>query len=215
MFCMVIAHLTPAEILNLLPKSAMAEIRLDLLDLQLAELRRIFTAHPRLVATCRPGRFNDDARQLLLTEALRNGAAYVDIECDASEAYRQTLQTEASRAKAKVIISYHNYECTPARLALRRILRHCEALTGDLVKLVTYCHERQDQIRLRELYDWNKKPLIAFGMGNFGIESRLTALRRGAPFVYVAAAAEQATAPGQPTATDLLNFKGRESANAG
>ncbi|MDD5231740.1 MAG: type I 3-dehydroquinate dehydratase, partial [Candidatus Marinimicrobia bacterium] len=66
MICVALADLTFREILNILKQEEMAEIRIDLLDLSLDQIKQIFQSHTRLIATCRPGRYSDNERQTSL-----------------------------------------------------------------------------------------------------------------------------------------------------
>jgi 3-dehydroquinate dehydratase type I len=210
MICVVLADLTFPEVKTLLKQEEMAEIRLDLLNLNRDQIAAIFQSHPRLVATCRKGRHSDQERQALLALALQSGAAYIDIENDAPQDFRQSLTKLARSHGAQAIISYHNFEMTPSFAELQLIHRDCESLSAAIVKIVTYCHSPEDAERLLALYSINTKPLIAFGMGDAGKNSRTVALRRGAPFIYAAAYSSKVTAPGQLTKAEILALLARE-----
>ncbi len=213
MICVALAELNFAEIMAILKTEEMVEIRIDLLNLTETQIIAIFRSHPNLVATCRKGRYSDEERQALLALAIRNGAAYVDLECDSPEDWRRSLTQLAREHHTRLIISYHNFELTPGLAELHLLLRNCEALPSDIVKIVTYCQTESDAERLLSLYSLNTKPLIAFGMGEAGRKSRLKALRLGAPFIYAAAETGQPTAPGQMTKNEILELLAEESAN--
>ena len=89
-------------------------------DLTPAEVRLLFSSHPNLIATCRPGRLDPDLRKTLLMEAIEAGAAYVDVEFDAPAGYREKIVRRAKDAGCAVIISFHDYAGTPERRRARR-----------------------------------------------------------------------------------------------
>ena len=213
MICVALAELSFAEIMTVLQQEEMAEIRIDLLDLSTEQLRHIFQNHSQLIATCRKGHHSDAERQALLELALQNGAAYIDLEHDAPESYRQTLTQLAHTHGTRVIISYHNFDLTPSAEKLQQILRDCEDQSADIVKIVTFCHTESDGERLLVLYTVNTKPLIAFGMGIAGRKSRIAALRLGVPFIYAAADNSKPTAPGQMTKAEILHLLEKEPTN--
>jgi len=210
MICVALAELTFPEILAVLQQEEMAEIRLDLLDLNREQIAQIFKSHPRLVATCRKGRYSDEERQNLLDAAIQNGAAYVDIENDAPLDFRKSMTQLARQNGTQAIISYHNFEKTPSFAELQLVQRECESFADVIVKIVTFCHSAGDAGRLLELYSINTKPLIAFGMGEAGKSSRIAALQHGAPFIYAAASSDKPTAPGQLTKAEILKLLDRE-----
>jgi len=206
MICVALAKLDYPEIKTILKTEEMAEIRLDLLDLNQIQICEVFHSHPNLIATCRPGKFPGTKRQTLLELAIRNGATYIDIENDAPPVFHHSILQLAHSHHTRVIISYHNFEMTPSFAELQLILRDCEARAADIVKIVTYCHTESEAESLLALYSICTKPLIAFGMGNAGRKSRLKALHLGAPFIYAASEIGAPTAPGQMTKTEILEL---------
>lgn len=211
MICVALAELSFAEIMTVLQYEEMAEIRIDLLDLSLDQIKQIFQSHPHLIATCRKAHYPDEERQRLLALAIQNGAAYIDIENDAPEELRHSLMQLAREYNTRIIISYHNFDLTPSLAELQLIQQDCEAQAADIVKIVTFCHNKSDAERLLALYSISTKPLIAFGMGDAGKNSRIAALRLGAPFIYAAVQTNKPTAPGQMTKTEILTLLKQEA----
>ena len=73
-----------------------------------------------------------------------------------------------------------------------------------MVKIVTTATCKADADRVMALYrEAEPGTLVAFCMGPEGRESRLEALKQGAPFTYACLTAEEATAPGQWTAAEM------------
>jgi 3-dehydroquinate dehydratase type I len=194
------------ELLAILTEHPLAELRLDRLTLSAEQIRQVFHHSPYLIATCRPGKIADKDRLQMLLTAIESGAAMVDLEYEAPEDYRRILSEAARRTGCKLIISYHNHHRTPSYVKLSQILRRCAALQPDYVKIVTFCRNSADNERLLQLYQITPRPLIAFGMGPAGLESRLKALECGAPLVFAALDEHHRTAVGQPTIAELENW---------
>ncbi len=85
MICVSIAEKSTKKSLEVLKGLNFAEIRLDKMSVTVDDVRKIFSQHPRLIATCRPGVIEDKKRKLLLEEAISAGAAFVDLELEASD----------------------------------------------------------------------------------------------------------------------------------
>jgi len=200
MICVSLAKVDFSELRRILPRLAMAEIRLDEMALSEAEIARIFAMPLPLVATCRPGRYPEAKRLDMLAAAVAGGAAYIDIEKDAAGAYRQSLQKLAGNHRCRVIISYHNDRETPPRSRLNRIVGDCFSQGADIVKVACRIRRRQDALRIVALYGHasaDDGSLIALGMGPRGKWTRVAAPFLGAPFTYAALAPGKATASGQ------------------
>ncbi|MBU0765422.1 MAG: type I 3-dehydroquinate dehydratase, partial [Bacteroidetes bacterium] len=99
MICVSIGDKTLDEILGLLKEIEMAEIRIDLCNLESDDVRVLFGAHPRLIATCRPGKHSDSERIDLLLIAIGAGAAYVDIDLDDPDYFRTDIIDYAKQHK--------------------------------------------------------------------------------------------------------------------
>lgn len=174
-----------------------AEIRLDAMDLSPSEVADLFACHPKLVATCRPGRGRSDAqRRALLEAALDAGAAYLDMELEAPAALREPLAARARAAGCRLIISHHDHRSTPAGPDLRALREACFAAGADLAKVACAVETPRDVARLLGLLD-DPAPTVVVGMGRLGAVSRLAAPLLGAPFTYACLEPGRETAPGQ------------------
>jgi 3-phosphoshikimate 1-carboxyvinyltransferase len=203
MICTSIQNKEYQNILEVLKTEEMAEIRLDRCALEEEEIQALFqdTDVP-LVATCRL----DEEPQApeLLELAIEAGAKYVDLEMEAPAAVGRRIR-EACRSYGTVLIrSYHNYTETPQKEVLESVLERCRMYGGEVVKIVTTARSEADIDAVMSLYA-KAEPgtLIAFCMGDKGRESRLEALRRGAPFTYACISEEEAAAPGQWTSAEM------------
>jgi 3-dehydroquinate dehydratase/shikimate dehydrogenase len=174
----------------------MVELRLDgVADIDvgaaLADRRR------PVIVTCRPqwdgGRFDasEDERQRILTDALRRGADYVDLEwragCDAI--LRET-------GGARIILSFHDFTAVPEDLAER--VRAMRSMGAEIVKVAVTPAKLTDALRLRELT--RESRTVAIGMGDIGVPTRLLPAHFGSCWTY----AGDGAAPGQIPAQRLV-----------
>lgn len=136
----------------------------------------------------------------LLIEAVRKGAAYVDIELKTDIDLRNQLLAITKDTNTQVIISAHDFEGTANSQKLASIFHDQSRSGADIGKIVTTAHSFQDVIhvlRLQELSADAKFPLIAFCMGTEGIISRVASSHLGGYMTYAAPDGGEATAPGQ------------------
>ena len=160
-----------------------------------------------------------------LIRAIEAGARYVDVEIEASKPMAKRVRSAAHENGTVFIRSYHDFEATDSPEALKAVVEKCLYHGADMVKVVTMAHAPEDVERVMALYAWCREEaaahggksrkderhagelagggLIAFCMGEAGKESRLRALKEGAPFTYAALSSEDAAAPGQWPADEM------------
>ena len=202
MICISITSTDFSECERAVRSSQMAELRFDIMQLQPAQLQALLQGSTPIVATCREGVYAQGERMSLLKYAIEHGAALVDVEVEADEAYRKALVEFAKKHGCKVIISYHNFEGTPSVAELKNIISTCRSMGADVVKLITTAHTAQDSARVLSLYE-TEKDLVAFAMGEAGKITRLACLYLGAPFTYASMGAGKEAAKGQMTAENM------------
>ena len=241
MICTSIQGKTLEEILEILESGEveMAEIRLDLCDLDEEEIEELFTqSDVPLIATCRiaslaqrvaaEGDLLDDAGKVLseqglyasqprkgrnpaeelaenqLLKAIEAGAKYVDLEVEAPPMMGRKIRQACQEYGTMLIRSFHDFEGTPPEATLLSLLEKGRRFGGEVVKIVTTATCKADADRVLALYrEAVPGTLVAFCMGPEGRESRLEALKQGAPFTYACLSTEEATAPGQWTAAEM------------
>jgi 3-phosphoshikimate 1-carboxyvinyltransferase len=241
MICTSIQGKTLEEILEILESGEveMAEIRLDLCDLDEEEVEELFTqSDVPLIATCRIASLAqrvaaesdllDDAGKVLseqglyasqprkgrnpaeelaenqLLKAIEAGAKYVDLEMEAPPMMGRKIRQACQEYGTMLIRSFHDFEGTPPEATLLSTLEKGRRFGGEVVKIVTTATCKADVDRILALYrEAEPGTLVAFCMGPEGRESRLEALRLGAPFTYACLTTEEATAPGQWTAAEM------------
>ena len=160
-----------------------------------------------------------------LIRAIEAGARYVDVEIEVSKPMAKRVRSVAHENGTVFIRSYHDFEATDSPEALKAVVEKCLYHGADMVKVVTMAHAPEDVERVMALYAWCREEaaahggksrkderhagelagggLIAFCMGEAGKESRLRALKEGAPFTYAALSSEDAAAPGQWPADEM------------
>jgi len=184
----------------------LVELRLDWLGTP-PDLGRLLKDKPTpVVITCRRAqdkglwKFGEDQRQTLLRSAIVAGVDYVDLEEDIAGSIRRFGST-------KRIVSYHNFEETPANL--EEIHARLASRDPDIVKLVTTAKTPEDNVRLLEVVKNAKVPTVGFCMGDLGVWSRILCRKYGSPFTYATFSAQRTMAPGQLTfeeTRDIFHF---------
>ena len=241
MICTSIQGKTLEEILQILESGEveMAEIRLDLCDLDEEEIELLFSdSDVPLIATCRiaeaakrveaeANRLNDAGKVLSeqglymseprrgrnpaeefaenqLLKAIEAGAKYVDLEVEAPPMMGRKIRQACQQYGSMLIRSFHDFEGTPPEATLLSTLEKSRRFGGEVVKIVTTATCKADADRVMALYrEVEPGTLVAFCMGPEGRESRLEALKHGAPFTYACLTPEEATAPGQWTTAEM------------
>ena len=196
MICVSIADVSVDEACSIIRQNEISEVRLDRISFGRSDLEKIFSSG-LTVATYRPLEGVDSGRRLeALTDAIKHGASYVDVEVESSDSFKSSVREAAAGTGCKVIISYHNYIKTPVMRELEQILLWCFESGADIAKIACQADSASDAARLLSLYSLGR-PVISLGMGDAGRITRIAATMLGAPFTYASIDAEKKTAPGQ------------------
>lgn len=213
MICVSIQHHSLQDIQCLLegsnPAIQMAEIRLDRCDLSSDDIASLFMADTPLVATCRvagDGSGTWEEAEEKLAAAIKNGAAFVDVEIEAPKEMGKRLRKLCNEYGTTMIRSCHFFDGTPDSEELAVTLEKCKRYGGEIAKIVAKANSREDSERLMSLYNWvSPGELIAFAMDANGRDSRMGCLRYGAPFTYAALSENEAAADGQWAYSEMLS----------
>ena len=218
MICVSLAEPTCDALLKRLQqvaaKADMAEVRLDtLMDVESLDFVSLIKDHPcPLIFTNRSsdegGLFSgsEEERISLLEKAISEGADYVDIELRTDPVLRDAIVKKVREAGTKLIISYHDFSCTPEKGRLIEVFDSERQAGADIGKIVTMAEGPQDVLSVLSLHFKAMDegfPLIAFCMGPFGKMSRLACLAMGAYLTYASPASGYEAAPGQIPLDDL------------
>lgn len=197
------------------------ELRLDMLDepaVGIKVIRRVARRYPDgvLLVTCRRkqngGEFRGSIeRQIeVLDQAVNAGAAIVDIEIETAETAPSLLDVFAGRAR--VLVSYHNFEATPA---LSRVMRRLQRIPADIYKVAVFARKPTDGLRVLNLpSECADLKVVSLAMGEVGVPSRILGPSRASAFAFASyiprnggsAPTASPTAPGQVSASQLRNL---------
>jgi 3-dehydroquinate dehydratase I len=194
--CVSVAEPTAALCREALAGLSFAEIRIDAMQASADDVRELFAGHPSLIATCRPGRYDDEERRALLVAAVSGGAAFVDLELDAPDALFAPVIRTARRKGCWVIVSHHDLLQTPCAQELTDLVDRCFGRGADITKIACMANSCADAARLLGLLD-SQRRLVVVAMGKLGPITRLAAPLLGAPFTFASRSAGQPTALGQ------------------
>ncbi len=155
----------------------------------------------------------EEERVNLLAEAAKRGADFVDVEASTGESLVGRLASEVERkaGTVKMIVSHHDFQGTPSWAALVRRFNSCRALGAHAVKIVTYAHTAEDNLRLLRLIPLSLaegQPIIAFCMGPRGRVSRILAPLLGSFLTYASLRKGAESAPGQWTVAETRKIMG-------
>jgi 3-dehydroquinate dehydratase/shikimate dehydrogenase len=193
-----------AEHRHLAEKGAeLVELRLDYMRKR-PDLGKLLDDRPTpVIVTCRRrddrGRWSgtEEQRQALLREAIISGAEYVDLE--------DGIAAKIPRyGKTKRIVSYHNFDETPADLD--DIHHRLVQRDPDVIKIVTMANAPSDNERILQMVSSSDVPTVGFCMGEMGTVSRILCGRHGAPFTYASFSRDRQLAPGQLSFAEVRNL---------
>ncbi|MCS7281674.1 MAG: type I 3-dehydroquinate dehydratase [Desulfobacterota bacterium] len=198
MVCVSIGCVSVDECLKILKNVEFAEIRIDRMGIGIEEVRKIFSSHTNLIATCRDPSIPHEKRKELLIEALESGASYVDVDIFTPTQSLLRIQKKAKEKGSKVIVSYHDFEKTGSFSELKGILEMCLSF-GDYGKISCMVRKDEDNLNLLRLLKVPefKNRTIVTGMGEKGKLTRVLSLLLGSPFTFASYEEGKETAEGQ------------------
>ena len=183
----------------------------------IAVIRRLLRRYPETVilATCRRKANGGEFCGIgcakswkYLETAGAAGAALLDVEIETAEAAPEAVA--ALRQRARVIVSYHNFERTPA---LAQVLKRMKKVPADIYKFATTARKPSDNLRvLSILAACPEAPVVALAMGEIGVPSRILGPARNSVFTFaspdplavdVETAARKGSARNQPRRASL------------
>ena len=110
---------------------------------------------------------------------------------------------DARRPETALILSAHDFERRPADLTRRLLAMRAES-AARVIKVAYRARSLRDNLELFDILREADRPTIALGMGEFGLMSRVLAPKFGAFLTFASLRDTSATAPGQPTITEIL-----------
>jgi 3-dehydroquinate dehydratase/shikimate dehydrogenase len=160
-----------------------------------------------ILATCRRaenhGHFEGSIEQQVrvLSTAIDAGARAVDLEIESAE--MRGLPLDELRRRS-FVVSYHNWESTPA---LDPVVRRLSKIPADIYKLVTTAKKPSDVVRvLGAMKPAERQKWVLLAMGETGLPSRVLAPSAGFAWTYATSSTNQGTASGQIPARALRHL---------
>jgi 3-dehydroquinate dehydratase type I len=162
-----------------------------------------------VIITYRPPAERMEKREALISmhmafQAIRLGAAYLDLGMDMPQEMRQEIIRE--KGKTKVIISCHFTDTTPSAKYLGKTMQIMAGTGADTVKIVTMASNARDCMTVLDLIASGKElgvDVSAFCMGAAGRWSRIACLLMGGCMSYASLSEAEKTAEGQIPAAQM------------
>ena len=161
-----------------------------------------------VLATCRRhqnhGKFDGSIGEqiCILEAAVDAGAEAVDVEIESAENAIEKLET--LRSTSKLVLSYHNFEGTPA---LEPIFKRMSKIAAYAYKIVTMARKPSDAHKMLALAKAHpREKLVVLAMGEPGFSTRVLAPSFGGLYTYAAPNAAEGTANGQVSARMLRHL---------
>ncbi|MEX2172225.1 MAG: shikimate dehydrogenase [Pirellulales bacterium] len=188
----------------------LVELRLDYIGSRVNIQRLLKDRGCPVIITCRReqdgGKYvgTEDTREMMLRQAIAEGADYVDLEEDVAARIPRF-------GKTKRIISYHNFRKTPDDL--RELHDRLASLDADIVKIATMAQNPHDNVRMLEMVHESEISTVGMCMGDIGTPSRILHAKFGGPFTYATFHHERALAPGQLSYQQMMEIYRYEQIN--
>ena len=128
---------------------------------------------------------------LLLKVADR--ATWIDVELASYESMQSSIHEIRSQGVG-LVLSYHNFDETPAEFEMQRLVDLSEE--ADIVKIAVQHHAVDDLARCARILQRNDHPMAIMGMGELAAVSRLLYAQHGSLLNY-GYLGNEPTAPGQ------------------
>jgi 3-dehydroquinate dehydratase type I len=139
----------------------------------------------------------EEMRIKTLTQAAEDAFDYVDVELNTK--YVSKTVRQLKQHGARVIVSYHDRNGTPAQQGLESILEREKRAGGDICKIVGTGKNYADSLRCLTFVNEHARGtrLVCFCMGRVGIASRVLSPIFGAYFTFASPSSGRETASGQ------------------
>jgi 3-dehydroquinate dehydratase-1 len=159
-----------------------------------------------LLITLRPEREgggykgDEDSRVGILSDIIKMGFEYVDLELRMDGLQRNELIRQARESGVKTIISWHDFDKTPSVDRMVSRIAECENANGDITKIAVYNHSIEDAyntLLAASSAGKNNTPYSIMGMGPSGYITRVLGPHVGCEIVYSALDSQRRIQEGQ------------------
>ncbi len=142
----------------------------------------------------------EEQKVRLISEVCKNDAiSMIDYEVSSNSGYIKELRKISQKYGKKLILSYHNFNCTPSEEDIMKKLLLAEFYGADIAKAAVMPNTKDDVLKLLNVTNNADKtldiPLITMSMGSLGAISRIVGFWYGS-FITFGSGVE-ASAPGQ------------------
>jgi len=128
---------------------------------------------------------------------------YADIELSSRDLII-SVRNAVSKGGGRLIVSFHNFELTPANWIIREVLREGHRY-GGIPKVAVKANSHEDVARLLCVGNQEKYEKILIAMGNLGRISRLAGFIFGSVISY--ASLGESLAPGQLPLEEMVKLR--------
>jgi 3-dehydroquinate dehydratase type I len=147
---------------------------------------------------------NQSNLKILLSHKIK----YIDL--DLSESAKLIKDIKKHSPQTQIILSHHDFEVTPSKAEMRKIVRKMKNKGADIVKLATTAKSFQDALNMLSLLEEiTQKGIkaICLCMGRQGVLTRATGHLFGNYLMYAPINTSNKTASGQITAEKLKEIR--------
>lgn len=143
---------------------------------------------------------SEEQKMKLISEVCKNDAiSLIDYEVSSDSANIKELRRVSQKHGKQLILSYHNFNCTPSEEEIMKKLFLAEFYGADIAKAAVMPKTEGDVLRLLQLTNNAGKaldiPLITMSMGSLGAISRIIGWSYGSILTFGSGVKE--SAPGQ------------------
>ncbi|MBY7144999.1 type I 3-dehydroquinate dehydratase [Virgibacillus sp. NKC19-3] len=136
----------------------------------------------------------------LLCEICKHSAvAIIDFEVSNNPDYIKKLRKISKQYNKKMILSYHNFDCTPQTSDIMKHAFKAEFYEADIAKIAVMPKTKEDVLRLLEITKETDEaltiPIVTMSMGAMGSLSRIVGWAYGSIITF--GLSVQGSAPGQ------------------
>ncbi|HWB60195.1 MAG TPA: type I 3-dehydroquinate dehydratase [Chthoniobacteraceae bacterium] len=110
-------------------------------------------------------------------------AAFIDVELRSGDSLADII-SDARRKKARIILSYHDFQKTPPLKKLKALAASARKAGADIFKVAVTVSTAAELANLLLFQAGQKMPLSLMGMGKYGKVSRLLFAQGGSVFNY-------------------------------
>lgn len=193
--------------------ATLAELRIDHLADPSAPLPPRPAGGLPIIVTCRPewegGRFRGseaDRRRILLSQAAALGAEWIDVEYNA---LLRSRWPEWESLRGRAILSFHDFAGVPADLP--GVAARMAEFRPAKIKIAATPGDLRDALRILRLFEarpagYGPGDLVALGMGEAGLLTRVLAGKPGACLTFASLSAGAESAPGQATLRQMRDL---------